>query len=692
MLQALGELYAQGVAIDFESFYRRSPARPRVVDLPCYRWRRERYWIDTQRREQQGASKTPAGPATGQSIGNESLPGYYIRAAAQPDTHLWQTELSLESHADLNDHRVKGKAVLPAASYLQMALKAARQALGEGPRALEEVSLKEALILPEDGAVTMQLIITTDAFGAATFNCYSIAPGSAVATLRASGVIRSGAQPTDSLAVAEEAPFEIKTRCVERNVYRPLPMRVFSIVEGPQAFRHMAQAKHIGKIILSLPETGREPERPLLSVRRAHGQIRADATYLITGGLGALGLLAAEWLVEQGARHLALIGRTDPSENALAAVERLRQSGAAVVTARADVSRHEELARVVTQTESAMPPLRGIIHAAGLLADGAVQRMTREQLYQVMAPKVAGAWNLHELTLSHDLDFFALYSSAASFIGSPGQAGYAAGNAFLDGLAHYRRAHGLKALSINWGSWSEAGMAARPDRGGRLVVRGVESLSSRQSLAAFELLLKQGGGQFAVMPFDCAKWQRFYPATSKTSLFVRLAQNQAQSQTVKKESSDDLSASDILGAAPSERTGLLQSYLSQIIAKVLGHSEFVRLSPEQPLNRLGIDSLMAIEIKNAIESNLGVPVPMVDLLGGKSLAQLTAHILERAPRSSIGSTTSVAAYGNEPAEAEIGAGQAGDEPFVIELTQERLAWAVAAGDEENEQEWEAIEL
>jgi len=483
----------------------------------------------------------------------------------------------------------------------------------------------------------------------------------------------------------------------ERNLYRPLPMRVFSIAEGPRAFRHMAQAKHIGKIILRLPETGREPERPLLPVRRAHGQIRADATYLITGGLGALGLGAAEWLVEQGARHLALIGRTDPSENALAAIEGLRRSGAAVVTARADVSRREELARVLTQIEGAMPPLRGIIHAAGLLSDGAVQRMTREQLYQVMAPKVAGAWNLHELTLSHDLDFFALYSSAASFIGSPGQAGYAAGNAFLDGLAHYRRARGLKALSINWGPWSEAGMAARPDRGGRLAVRGVESLSPRQSLAAFELLLKQDGGQFAVMSFDCEKWRRFYPATSKTSLFVRLAQDQEQSQRVKKESSDNLSASEILGAAPSERAGLLQNYLSQIIARVLGHSEFSRLSPDQPLNRLGIDSLMAIEIKSAIESNLGAPVPIADLLGGKSLAQLTAHVLERAPQSSIGSTTVFAACGDEPAEAEIGAGQAGDEPFVIELmqeglAQERLAWAVAAGDEENEQEWEVVEL
>jgi NAD(P)-dependent dehydrogenase (short-subunit alcohol dehydrogenase family)/acyl carrier protein len=352
--------------------------------------------------------------------------------------------------------------------------------------------------------------------------------------------------------------------------------------------------------------------------------------------------------------------------------------GAQVFVAKADVCRRAQLKQALEDLRATMPPLGGVIHAAGLLDDGTLGQITREQLYKVMAPKLDGAWNLHSLTLGDDLDFFVMFSSVASFLGSPGQAAYAAGNAFLDGLANYRRSIGLKALSINWGPWSETGMAARPDRGGRLALRGIESLTPRQSLDALELLLKQDGGQFAVMPFDCARWKEFYPPAARSSLFVALSAEQAAAQSNQPGEAISGLVEAILNASMAERAELAQQYLRRSVAKVLGLSEdkMFGIGPSQPLNRLGLDSLMAIEIKNLIESDLGVTVPMANLLGGAGLADLTSLVLGQLPYTAPPQDSWDEMPSCPP----------------LELTEEQLAWAVAAGGDETEQSWETIEL
>src|SRR5581483_446136 len=171
--------------------------------------------------------------------------------------------------------------------------------------------------------------------------------------------------------------------------------------------------------------------------------VRADATYLITGGLGALGQVVAEWLVEQGARSLVLVGRGAPSARAAATVERLRAAGARVTIAQADVSRAEAGEALLREIGRTLPPLRGIVHAAGVLDDGVLLRQDWDRFQKVLAPKVDGAWNLHAATAEQDLDFFVLFSSIASLFGSAGQGNYVAANAFLDALAHARRARGL---------------------------------------------------------------------------------------------------------------------------------------------------------------------------------------------------------------------------------------------------------
>jgi len=224
---------------------------------------------------------------------------------------------------------------------------------------------------------------------------------------------------------------------------KPLPHNVFLVEDAANAFRYMARRKNIGKVVLSFSfaESKKSADRSTAP--------RADATYLITGGHGGLGLRVARWLVEKGARHLALLSRSGASIAAQEVVTELAAKGAAVTTIQADISNESEVAQALSQIHDTMPPLRGIIHAAGVLDDHLLMNLDAESFRRVLAPKVLGAWNLHKLTGDLPLDFFVVFSSVASILGSPGQANYAAANAFLDGLAHDRRSHGLPCLSIN---------------------------------------------------------------------------------------------------------------------------------------------------------------------------------------------------------------------------------------------------
>ena len=221
------------------------------------------------------------------------------------------------------------------------------------------------------------------------------------------------------------------------------------------AFHAMANAQHVGKIVLAMDQRETTPIAPSRSPKVA---LKHDGTYLITGGLGGLGLVLAEWLVERGAGHLVLIGRSQPNEYATNLIEKLRNKGAEITIAQADIAERDQLAAVFDGVP-ASKPVRGIFHAAAVLDDSTLMRLDAEKLERVRLPKVEGAKNLNDLA-PDSLDYFVLFSSAASVMGSPGQANYSAANAYLDALAHRRHAEGKPALSINWGPWAEVGLAA----------------------------------------------------------------------------------------------------------------------------------------------------------------------------------------------------------------------------------------
>jgi acyl transferase domain-containing protein/NAD(P)-dependent dehydrogenase (short-subunit alcohol dehydrogenase family)/acyl carrier protein len=262
-------------------------------------------------------------------------------------------------------------------------------------------------------------------------------------------------------------------------------------------------------------------------------QLAADGWYLITGGSGGLGLGLASWLADLGAKRIALLGRHAPSGDAADRVAELRRSGVQVETPQADVRDSAALASALDTMRSRLGPLRGLIHAAGVLDDGPLLEMEPARITRVLGPKTHGVQNLHRLTAADDLDWFVMFSSAASVVGSPGQANYSAANAFLDSFAHYQHRRDLPATSINWGPWADAGMAARLAEGtgessrDRTLRTGVSSISMADGLHMLGRIIASEASQIVVLPYDLRDLLQFYPAGRGFAFFGELVGDEA---------------------------------------------------------------------------------------------------------------------------------------------------------------------
>ena len=383
----------------------------------------------------------------------------------------------------------------------------------------------------------------------------------------------------------------------------------------------------MGKIVVSFDDKN----VPVLPSVENTAPVKANATYLITGGLGDLGLAVARWLVENGARYLALVGRSAPTPTAKEAIAVLETAGARVLVAQANVANASDLEAVLLQIEQTMPELRGIIHAAGLLDDGVLLQQNAERFHAVMSPKVAGAWNLHQFTQNTPLDFFVMFSSITSELGSPGQGNYAAANAFLDGLAHHRRAMGLPALSINWGPWGEIGLAAKRERGGTQGLVGVGLLSPEVGLQAFERLLgaQRDKAQITVMPFDAQAWIEAHPSAVHSSLLAQFRQTaKPVTRSSTPQASSDMRAT-LLAAEPGrKRRAALETFIQEQAAQVLRLAPS-RIDLHKPLRTLGMDSLMTIEFRNRVEAGLGLSLSATLVFNYPTVADLATYLAEK---------------------------------------------------------------
>jgi acyl transferase domain-containing protein/aryl carrier-like protein len=450
-------------------------------------------------------------------------------------------------------------------------------------------------------------------------------------------------------------------RYFEDGALRPVPHRAFSISDPVSAFRYMAQAKHTGKIVLSLPgqEVWVAP-----AVHKDEGQVlplRSDGTYLITGGLGGFGLAIAQWMVERGARRLVLMGRSGASSReAQTALEVMEQAGAEVIVARTDVSDERQVAEVLDNVHRFMPPLRGVVHAAMVLDDGFLSQLDEERFRKVMAPKAVGAWNLHTQTLTCPLDFFVLFSSVTSLIGNPGQANYCAANAFLDALAHYRRALNLSALTINWGAIGEVGYLARHGEVSEHLERhGLAPLSIANATEMLEHLLQRNTVQAGVINIDWQKWGRFMPEAAASPRFSHLIRANRDQQAMNDQGEGGGSLLNlILAAKPEERQQALAARLCEQVARVLGAAAS-ELDTEQPLTSFGLDSIMAVEMSHWIGNELKMDLPTMALIRTPNLSHLAAQILDQLnARSTATSVPNLAAAGEAADVGNLTAGTA----------------------------------
>lgn len=375
----------------------------------------------------------------------------------------------------------------------------------------------------------------------------------------------------------------------------PLPHEAFPLSEAVRAFRLMQQAKHVGKVVIELPP-------PAIDTAIA----RPDATYLITGGLGALGLEAAGWLVEAGAKSLVLCGRSaSPSEQAAGRIEAWRSRGVSVHLRPLDTSDAKQVRATFEWIARELPPLKGVLHAAGVLDDAAIANQSWERFEKVLAPKAVGAANLN--ALAGPLDWFVCYSSMAAVLGSPGQSNYAAANAFLDGLMESRRAAGLPGLSIQWGPWAGAGMAAGHDVAKWAQV-GLGTIRAAEGRLAFETLLHQPLATVGCYPIEWPKFLAQFPRSRSPKLLDDLALKHRR-DAAGSQAAQGGARSRIDAATAADRATIIHELVAGHVAKTLGIPA-ASLERDRALSQMGLDSLMGIEMRNAIEADIAAEIPI----------------------------------------------------------------------------------
>ena len=391
---------------------------------------------------------------------------------------------------------------------------------------------------------------------------------------------------------------------------KPIVHSRWPLAEAGAALSFMRSARHLGKIVVTLP--------PLVK-----GRLRQDRAYLVTGGLGGIGLAIAGWLADHGAGAIVLNGRRPPDAEAEEAIGGLRERGATVVVEVADVTDAAAVDEMLARMDESLPPLGGVIHSVGALSDGALTNQSWERFETVLWPKVLGAWHLHRATADRDLDLFILFSSRVGVMGNPGQANHAAANAFLDQLAGHRRAQGLPGQAIAWGAWSEIGEAAeqrdRIDR--QRTALGGRWFTPQQGLRAFDQLVRQDAATSVVMSMD---WSVFEEAVDDRPAFLEdLLSAPSDAEADSAASSEDLLSR--LQEAPG-REELLVSFLQQEVQAVLRLGSVPE--PTVGFFDLGMDSLMAVELRNRLNRAFAeeYTVPNTVVFDYPDIAALARHL------------------------------------------------------------------
>jgi acyl transferase domain-containing protein/NADPH:quinone reductase-like Zn-dependent oxidoreductase/acyl carrier protein len=414
----------------------------------------------------------------------------------------------------------------------------------------------------------------------------------------------------------------------------PLPCEVYSIAESEDAFRRMAGGRHVGKLVLMRP--------PRLVAKESWTTALCQGTVLITGGTGALGLATAQWLIEQGAKSIVLVSRRAASDVMKQFQNASSARGVRVIVACADVADRDELA-IALQTARSFPetPLRIVFHAAGEVDDRLLATHTAEAFARSMRAKIEGARLLDEMTAADALLKTVYYSSVAASLGSAGQGAYAAANAYLDGLAEQRTARGLSTLSVNWGAWAEGGMIEKLSAASksRIARQGVQSMSSETALEALGAVLLSGRSGVTIADVQWKSYIEqilsgsplrafflgYLPSGDSDSSRIATRPDLGDARLAQGRAVEEFTA--IRAAARAERVPRMEAFVRDSARKVLGLSSEFPMPGETPLQQLGLDSLMALELRNLLAQALGSPLKATLLFDYPTIRGLAQYLL-----------------------------------------------------------------
>jgi acyl transferase domain-containing protein/NADPH:quinone reductase-like Zn-dependent oxidoreductase/short-subunit dehydrogenase/acyl carrier protein len=409
-------------------------------------------------------------------------------------------------------------------------------------------------------------------------------------------------------------------RAFDDGILQPLPTEVFPAAAIGEAFRFLADADRVGKVVVDF----RSGVGEVAPNHQERAFLRQGACYLVVGGLDGFGLRTAEWLAENGAGEVVLASRRGrPTPAAARVLDRLSAStGCSVRCEALDVTDALAVSRLVGSLASSDRPLRGVFHAAAVLEDEPLNAITADALSRVLGAKALGAHHLHLATREIRLDHFVLFGSVSALVGNPGQGSYAAANAFLDGLAALRRSEGLPATCISWGAIDDVGMVAR-DGATRAHLQsiGFTAMKPDRALAALQLALEEQRTEHAIVAADWSKWQRHAPSTPWQRLSAITEEDESGTR------SDALAAR--LAALPeADRLAEVRTLLVEAIAPTfkLSPAEF---DADKPLRDLGLDSLVAVELQAQVEAKLGVELSTMELLAGRPASALASTVLSR---------------------------------------------------------------
>jgi acyl transferase domain-containing protein len=643
MFANLGSLHAAGCAVDWPSVF---PGPGSTVALPSYPWQRERYWLEHIVPYSSPGSDprlTPGGPGSDPRL----TPGASGAAEGGADgllyTPVWEPGPAGAEPASMGAGRWlifsdRGGVGARLVTALQRAgqtcvVEYAKRSDASGINPADREAVAAACLrLATPGGLPWRGIVHLWSLDAAQ-DQNATAPALEQAQLDSCGavlgivqaltlvgsvpplwIVTSNAQAiADQRAAASPAQAPVwglaRTLAIEHPTLRCV--RVDLPADAQESIASLTSELFGNATDDEVAFRGGTRYVPRL--RRVSGPPRsalafdANATYLVTGGLGAIGLATADWLVARGARHLVLTGRSGANEAAEARLSRPRSAGASIDVVRADVSRKEDVDRLIAGIANTPYPLKGIFHSAGVLDDGVALQQDWNRLRKVLAPKLKGAWNLHLASAGLPLDCFVLYSSLASLLGSAGQSNYAAGNAFLDALAHLRRSQSLAALSVNWGAWGGAGMAAALDAAAarRLAEAGIRTMDAEAAFAGLDRAMTSGLAQVGVLSVDWDRYARYRGA--QLDFFADLPR---PASPVEPAVAATPFLPDLLRDAPEERRrALILQHVRREALTVLGVPPSHTLDDEQGLRDAGLDSLMALELKNRLQAATGLTLP-----------------------------------------------------------------------------------